>query len=278
MAGSTTADRDAVLTAGAADGLRCDELVERLTDLLEGACAPAEVARLREHLAGCDGCSAYAAQIGTAQRLLAATPPERQLAALRAGDEQAFRDLVAEHGSALLRLALQHSPSRALAEEVVQETWLAVVAGIDGFAGRSSLRTWMGTIVLRTAARRAGSEGRSRPYAGLGAELDGDQPAVDPARFIAGGPYAGHWRSFPDDWSGLPESRLLGTELRTVLRAAVAGLPPAQRTTVVLRDIEGWTAAEVSELLGVSEGNQRVLLHRGRSVVRRHLEEHLAAD
>jgi RNA polymerase sigma-70 factor (ECF subfamily) len=201
-----------------------------------------------------------------------------QLAALRRGDEQAFRELVRTHESALLRLALMYAPSRAVAEEIVQETWLAVLHGLDGFEGRASLRTWMARILINTARRRSGKEARSVPFSSLPAYDDeggAGEPAVDPARFLTEGPHAGHWASFPDDWSSLPEHALLSDEVRTVASAAITLLRPAQRAVITLRDLEGWTGAEVSELLGVTEGNQRVLLHRARAKVRQAMEDYL---
>jgi RNA polymerase sigma-70 factor (ECF subfamily) len=205
------------------------------------------------------------------------------LAALRRGDEQAFRDLIGAHQSALLRLALIYAPSRAVAEEIVQETWLAVLGGLDGFEGRASLRTWISRILVNIARRRSGREARSVPFSALPARGDHDdhdggdagEPAVDPSRFLAEGPYAGHWASFPDDWSGVPERALLSRETRTVTQATIAQLSAAQRTVITLRDLDGWTAQEVSDLMGVTEGNQRVLLHRARSKVRQALEDYL---
>jgi RNA polymerase sigma-70 factor, ECF subfamily len=193
------------------------------------------------------------------------------VARLRAGDEAAFRELVAEHGSALMRLALIYSPSRAVAEEVVQETWIAVLRAIDGFEGRASLRTWISRILVNGARRRAGLEGRSVPFSTLGD--DGAEPAVDPARFHRDGPRAGHWLARPADPSVLPEERLLGAEVRERVQEAITRLRSPQREVFVLRDVEGWPAPEVSELLQITAGNQRVLLHRARAKVRQALEE-----
>jgi RNA polymerase sigma-70 factor (ECF subfamily) len=199
-----------------------------------------------------------------------------QMTALRRGDEQAFRDLVGTHQSSLLRLAQTYAPSRAVAEEIVQETWLAVLGGLDGFEGRASLRTWMARILVNIAQRRSGREARSTPLSSLARDGDdGAGPVVDPSRFQAEGQYAGHWASFPHDWSGVPERALLSQEIRVVTRAAIERLTPAQRTVITLRDLEGWTAPEVSDLLGITDANQRVLLHRARSRVRQALEEYL---
>jgi RNA polymerase sigma-70 factor (ECF subfamily) len=201
-----------------------------------------------------------------------------QLAALRAGDEAAFRELVATHSSTLMRLALVYSPSRAVAEEAVQETWIAVLRSIDGFEGRSSLRTWICRILVNTARRRAGSEARSLPFSALGGEGEDDSPAVDPARFLADGPYAGHWISFPLNPSALPEERLLGAEVRACVQDAIRALRSPQREVFVLRDVEGWSSEEVCELLEITAGNQRVLLHRARAKVRQALEDLLGDD
>ena len=200
---------------------------------------------------------------------------DARLRSLRDGDEQAFRELVREHESLLLRLALVYAPSRAVAEEIVQETWIAVLRGLDGYEGRASLRTWISRILVNVARRRSGREGRSIPFSSLAPEGD-DEPSVDPLRFLADGPYAGHWRSFPSDWSAVPEERLLSREVRAVIDGAIARLTAAQREVITLRDIEGWSAAETSELLGITDGHQRVLLHRARTKVRDALERYLA--
>jgi RNA polymerase sigma-70 factor, ECF subfamily len=182
-------------------------------------------------------------------------------------DEAAFRALVEEHSSALLRLALIHSPSRAVAEEVVQETWIAVLRSLDGFEGRSSLRTWICRILINTARRRAASEGRSIPFSAI--DSGGDEPPVDPARFQREGPYAGHWAAFPVD----PAERLLGAEVREHIERAIAALRSPQREVIVLRDVEGWSSDEVCEALELTPANQRVLLHRARAKVRQALED-----
>jgi RNA polymerase sigma-70 factor, ECF subfamily len=197
------------------------------------------------------------------------------LAALRRGDEQAFRDLVRHHQPTLLRLARGYAPSQAVAEEIVQETWLAVLRGLDGFAGRAALRTWMARILVNIARRRSGREARSIPLSSLArAEADDVQPAVDPSRFMTDGPYAGHWASFPHDWSGRPEHVLLSQEVRGVARAAIAQLPPAQRMVITLRDLQGWPPQDVCAALEISEPNHRVLLHRARAKVRQALEDY----
>jgi RNA polymerase sigma-70 factor (ECF subfamily) len=181
-------------------------------------------------------------------------------------DEARFRALVAEHSSAMLRLALIHSPSRAVAEEVVQETWIAVLRSLDSFEGRSSLRTWICRILINTATRRAAREGRSVPFSAVAGD---EEPLVDPARFQREGPWVGHWVEFPVD----PAESVLGAEMREQIAAAIDGLGSPQREVIVLRDVEGWPAEEVCEALELTPGNQRVLLHRARAKVRQALED-----
>jgi len=202
---------------------------------------------------------------------------ERLLSGLRSGDEAAFRVLVERHHATMVRVARGFVPSRAVAEEVAQEAWLGVLQGLDRFEGRSSLKTWIFSILVKRARTRGERERRTVPFSSLVAdELDGSEPAVDPDRFL--GPdhrWAGHWACAPQPFAGPPE-RLLAGETMAVIRRAVEELPPAQRTVISLRDLEGWDAPDVCALLGVSEGNQRVLLHRARSKVRTALERHLS--
>jgi RNA polymerase sigma-70 factor (ECF subfamily) len=198
---------------------------------------------------------------------------EVDLTALRRGDEYAFRALVNDYHSTLFRLALIYSPSRAIAEETVQETWLAVLRGLDGFAGRASLRTWICRILVNIARRRAGLESRSLPFSTL--DTGGEAPAISHDLFFKDGPYVGHWNLERDEWSRMPEDRLLSQELQGVVTDAIAELPPGQREVITLRDVEGWTSSEVSDLLEIEDGHQRVLLHRARSRIRQALENYL---
>ncbi|HEY3260218.1 MAG TPA: sigma-70 family RNA polymerase sigma factor [Pseudonocardiaceae bacterium] len=202
---------------------------------------------------------------------------EVDVQALRNGDENAFRTVVTEWHSTLLRLAMMYSPSRAVAEETVQETWIAVLRGLDGFAGRASLRTWVCRILVNIARRRAGLETRYLPFSTL-SDQDSEFRALPADRFFdENGPHPGRLMAIPGDWSRLPEDKVLSGELKSVVIDAIAELPPGQREVITLRDVEGWTSAEVADLLEIEDGNQRVLLHRARSRVRQALENYLAA-
>jgi RNA polymerase sigma-70 factor (ECF subfamily) len=198
------------------------------------------------------------------------------LARLRRGDEVAFAEVVERLYGPMLRLAIAHVGNRAVAEEVVQDAWVGVLGQLDRFEGRSSLRTWILRIAGNRAKTRAVRERRTLPFSSFGGIDEPGGSSVEPERFLpAGGPWAGHWASPPRSWSDVPEDRLLSRETRAEVERAVELLPPAQRAVITLRDVEGMTAAETCELLGLTEGNQRVLLHRARSRVRRALEEYL---
>jgi RNA polymerase sigma-70 factor, ECF subfamily len=200
-----------------------------------------------------------------------ATPEDlRRVEALRARDESAFTELVAEHGRTMLSLARMFVRDRAVAEEVVQEAWVNVLRGIDRFEGRSSLKTWIFRILTNTAKTRAVREGRSVPFSAV---LD-DEAAVDPDRFQAEGYWRGYWAVPVSPWEH-PEGRLLAAEELAVIERAIAELPPAQASVVTMRDVAGFDPAEVCNVLDLSESNQRVLLHRGRSRVRQALEEYM---
>ena len=196
------------------------------------------------------------------------------VAALRVGDEAAFAELVDRYYGVMQRVARQYVATREAAEDVVQETFLGVIQGIDRFEQRSSLRTWMFRILVNRAKTRGEREGRARPFSSLTTGLDADDPAVDPDRFLTEGRWAGFWGA-PPSAEHLPDAGVLAAELGDRLAAAVAALPGAQRTVLELRDIPGFTAGEVCELLELSEVNQRVLLHRARSKARALLEGYL---
>ena len=199
----------------------------------------------------------------------------RTVAALRAGDEATFTRLVRMHHASLLRVALIYVPSRASAEDVLQETWLAVLHGLDGFEGRSSLKTWIFRILANKAKTRAERDGRTLPFSALQPERV-PEPAVAPDRFLPPEHprWPGHWASRPAPCD-VPEEELLGKETRVRVAAAIEALPPSQRAVISLRDVEGWSAQEVGDALGLTEANQRVLLHRARAKVRRALEPYL---
>jgi len=200
------------------------------------------------------------------------------LAALKAGDEQAFAGLVDELSPALLSLAKAHLPDRGLAEDVVQETWLAVMQGLPAFEGRSTLKTWVISILLNRARTRAVREGRAMPFSAL--SPDEGWTAVDPERFLPPDhpEWPGHWLAAPHPWERNPEECLVARESLTQVLAAIEALPEQQRAVIAMRDVHGFGADEVCELLGMSEGNQRVLLHRARSRVRGQLEAYFRVE
>jgi RNA polymerase sigma-70 factor (ECF subfamily) len=198
------------------------------------------------------------------------------LARVRDGDAAAFESLVERYHRPMLTVARAYVRGAAVAEEVVQDAWVGVLRGLDRFEERSSLKTWILRIVANTAMTRGVREARSVPFSALGA--GDDEPAVDPDRFRGPGDlYPGHWlaNAAPSDWSQLPEDVLERRETISVVTSAVAELPEAQRTVIALRDIHGYSSDEVCDALDVTAGNQRVLLHRARSHVRRALERHL---
>jgi RNA polymerase sigma-70 factor, ECF subfamily len=196
---------------------------------------------------------------------------------LRDGDEAAFAQLVDRLGPSMLRVAAAYAPSRAVAEEVVQEAWLAVLTGLDRFEERSSLKTWIFHIVANKAKTRAQREGRTIPFSSLGGDDEGGA-SVDPDRFTDEGGGKGHWVTPPQSLDRVPEDRLLASETRERIAAAIAALPAAQRAVISLRDVEGLSAEEACTVLELTEGNQRVLLHRARSKVRAELEAYLGGE
>jgi RNA polymerase sigma-70 factor (ECF subfamily) len=178
----------------------------------------------------------------------------------------------------MLLLARTFVSTDASAEEVVQDTWLAVIRGIDRFEGRSALRTWVYRILVNTAKKRGMRESRSVPWSSL---VSGDEdrgPTLDPSLFRdAGDPYPGHWRSFPREWRS-SEGAVLAAEVRTQVRTAIDVLPERQRVVITLRDVMGHSSEEVCQMLEISGANQRVLLHRARAAVRQHLAPYLEVD
>jgi len=203
----------------------------------------------------------------------------RLIALLRAGDEAAFATLVERYQPAVLRLARMYV-SRDLAEEIAQETWLAVLNSIDRFEQRATLKSWILRIAMNKAKTLAKREGRTIPFSALFESATApDDAAVGSARFLqhaAHGKPAGWWADPPQRWSRSPEEMILATEVQAVIHMAIARLAMNQREVITLRDIEGLDAKEVSMILEITDINQRVLLHRARAHVRRALEQYYA--
>jgi RNA polymerase sigma-70 factor (ECF subfamily) len=192
------------------------------------------------------------------------------LAALRAGDEAAFTTLVEMYHTSMVRLATAYVPSYAVAEEVAQEAWLGVLQGLGRFEGRSSLKTWIFRILTNIAKTRGARENRSQAFSSVFDDLGDDEPSVDPDRFAK----EGNWLLAPSGWGDSPEQKLEGAECQHLIHETIEKLPPNQREVIRLRDVLGFSSEEVCNALDVSETNQRVLLHRARSRVRRALEEY----
>ena len=206
---------------------------------------------------------------------------DQLLDALRHGDERAYVALVRRYGGLMQRVALSYVRTPAVAEEVVQETWCAVLTGLERFEGRATFKTWLFRILTNRAKTRGQRETRTVPFSCLaGGDDDGDGPAVDPDRFLPADHqrWPGHWAAGPAPWSAMPHERLLAREVRSHIRDAIETLPERQQAVIVLRDVEGWAPEEVCEILDLSEGNQRVLLHRARSKVRAELERYFAEE
>ncbi|HSF61434.1 MAG TPA: RNA polymerase sigma factor [Gaiellaceae bacterium] len=199
------------------------------------------------------------------------------VAGLRRGDEGVFTQVVTAYSKSLLRLAQDFVRTRSVAEEVVQETWLAVLDGIDRFEGRSSFKTWLFRILVNKAKTRGVREARTMPFSSLAPE--GEELAVPEERFRGSdNEWPGHWAAPPRSLGTIPEERLLAREARERIVGALGMLPETQRIVVTLRDVAGWDAEDVCDVLGISEGNQRVLLHRGRSKLRAAFEQYLEEE
>jgi RNA polymerase sigma-70 factor (ECF subfamily) len=205
-------------------------------------------------------------------------PPDADLVAgLRAGAEATFAVLLDAWSPGLLRTARGYVTGAEAAEDVVQETWLAVIRGIDRFEGRSSLRTWVYRILVNIAKTHGAKERRTVAWSGLSGG-DGTGPTLPPGRFQGPDePYPGHWRRFPDPWPS-PESEVVWREARAMLDAVLADLPHRQRVVITLRDVDGYSSEEVCSILDITAANQRVLLHRARAVVRRRLEDYFTTS
>ena len=204
-------------------------------------------------------------------------PPDAELVArLRAGDQAAFAALLDSWSPGMLRAARAYVASDEAAEDVVQETWLAIIRGVDRFEGRSSLRTWAYRILVNLARRQGVKDSRTVAWPSL--DLEDFGPTVDPGRFQGpGDPQPGHWRRFPMAWPSA-ETEVVSAEVRHVIEAALADLPHRQRVVITLRDVDGYGSEEVCSILEISAANQRVLLHRARAAVRGRLEEYYAAS
>ncbi len=197
---------------------------------------------------------------------------QRVAEALRRGDEDVFRFIVMRHHAGLVRTARSYVSSHAIAEEVAQDTWVAVIKGIDRFEGRSSFKTWLYRILVNRARTRGEREGRTRPT-----DAASDEPSVATSRFHdRDHPHYGAWRARPADWALVPDDVVESTATRQIIDVAIDALPPLQRDVITLRDLDGLSSAEVCDSLGLTEANQRVLLHRARSRVRAILEQHFA--
>ena len=204
-------------------------------------------------------------------------PPDAELVArLRAGDQAAFAALLDSWSPGMLRAARAYVASDEAAEDVVQETWLAIIRGVDRFEGRSSLRTWAYRILVNLARRQGVKDSRTVAWPSL--DLEDFGPTVDPGRFQGpGDPQPGHWRRFPMAWPSA-ETEVVSGEVRHIIEAALADLPHRQRVVITLRDVDGYGSGEVCSILEISAVNQRVLLHRARAAVRGRLEEYYAAS
>jgi RNA polymerase sigma-70 factor, ECF subfamily len=200
-----------------------------------------------------------------------ASEDSRLLERVRAGDADAIAHLVDLHGASLRRVARMYVSNPASAEDVVQETWLGLLESLERFEGRASLRTWIFRILVNCARKRARGDRRDLPFSAAWAPGNDLEASVEPHRFRG----EGHWALPPRSWAELPQERLLSAEARARVQTAIDSLPDAQREVITLRDVEGWTASEVCNVAGLSDTNQRVLLHRARSKVRRALESYL---
>jgi RNA polymerase sigma-70 factor (ECF subfamily) len=210
-----------------------------------------------------------------------ADPDAMLVERLRAGEQAAFAELVTRYSGAVLRLARVYVPSAAVAEEVVQETWIGMLRGLERFERRSSFRTWLFQIALNQARTRGERERRTIPFASLAdREVADDAPAVDAERFLGADHerWPHHWATPPQRWDESPDRHAESAETLAHVREAIERLPPAQRVVITLRDVYGWESGEVCNALDLTETNQRVLLHRARSRVRAELESYFADD
>ena len=209
---------------------------------------------------------------------ITALPDQELIARLQAGDEITFTQLVDHYNASMVRIAAIYVNEFAIAEEVVQDTWIAVLKGLDRFEGRSSFKTWIFTILSNRAKTRATRESRYVPL-DTSDEPD-DQEGSGHIHFITSGPNAGVWAddSIPRPWESIPEAQLLGQETRSIIFRTIESLSPHQQQVIRLRDVDGFSAEEVCNMLQLSESNQRVLLHRARERVRQALDTYFAQE
>lgn len=199
------------------------------------------------------------------------------VARLRRGDEGAFDEMVNRHHSALIRMAMGYVADREVAEEVVQDTWLAVIESLDRFEGRSSLRTWIFGIMIHKAKDRGVREKRHTTFSAFESVDDDNEEAVDPSRFQQSGEWAGHWAFPPQPWDDLtPEKLLASQQAVKAMNQAIEALPSNLKDVLILRDIEGVETKEACEILKITETNLYVRLHRARERVRQAVETHLS--
>ena len=198
------------------------------------------------------------------------------LARLRDGEEAAFNELVDRYYALTLHVARSYVRSPSVAEEVVQDAWIGVIEGLHRFEGRSSLKNWIVRIAVNKARTRGAREARSVPFSAL---VTDDDDGIDPSRFRGpGDAFPGHWTSYPRTWRSLPDEATAMHETLSVVQEAIEALPEMQRLVLTLRDIDGWGSAEIATALGLTDANERVLLHRARTKVRAVLEKHLADE
>jgi RNA polymerase sigma-70 factor, ECF subfamily len=219
----------------------------------------------------------YGPSIGSASspaKDISLTKDEQELIGrLRKGDESAFDELVNKHHGALIRMAMSHVADREVAEEVAQDTWMAVIESLNRFEGRSSLRTWIFGILIHKAKDRGIREKRHTTFSAFKSFDNEHDEAVDPMRFHQSGEWAGHWAFPPQPWDDqTPEKLLASQQAVTAMQEAIAALPPTLREVLILRDVEGVESREVCELLEITETNLYVRLHRARERVRQAVE------
>jgi len=198
------------------------------------------------------------------------------IARLRKGDEGAFDELVNKHHGALIRMAMSHVADREVAEEVVQDTWMAVIESLNRFEGRSSLRTWIFGILIHKAKDRGAREKRHTTFSAFESFDDENEEAIDPSRFRQSGDWAGHWAFPPQPWDDqTPEKLLASQQAVNAMQRAIDALPATLKDVLILRDVEGAEGKEVCDLLKITETNLYVRLHRARERVRQAVESYL---